>query len=74
MKKNIKIALVKQSKVLLFDTLLAHAKRDVVLFAAPVIKNGRSIDRELKDYAGEEIYRFDATVFDEAETLCADPG
>ncbi|MDR1695263.1 MAG: aminotransferase class I/II-fold pyridoxal phosphate-dependent enzyme [Endomicrobium sp.] len=58
-----------QSKAPLFDTLMAHAKRDVVSFHCPGHKNGRSIDKELKDYTGEETYKFDVTVFDEVDSL-----
>jgi arginine/lysine/ornithine decarboxylase len=58
-----------QLKTPLFDTLLAHAKRDVTSFHCPGHKNGRSIDKELKDYTGEEVYKFDVTVFDEVDSL-----
>ncbi|GMO54855.1 MAG: aminotransferase class I/II-fold pyridoxal phosphate-dependent enzyme [Candidatus Endomicrobiellum trichonymphae] len=68
-KKISKLLLAKQSKAPLFDTLLAHAKRDVVSFHCPGHKNGKGIDRELKDYTGEEVYKFDVTVFDEVDSL-----
>ncbi|MDR3275115.1 MAG: aminotransferase class I/II-fold pyridoxal phosphate-dependent enzyme [Endomicrobium sp.] len=69
MKKISKSLLVKQSKTPLFDILLSHAKRDVVSFHCPGHKNGRSIDKELKNYTGEEVYKFDVTVFDEVDSL-----
>jgi len=53
----------------MFDTLLAHAKRDVVSFHCPGHKNGRSIDKKLKNYVGEEAFKFDVTVFDEVDSL-----
>ncbi|MDR3071065.1 MAG: aminotransferase class I/II-fold pyridoxal phosphate-dependent enzyme [Endomicrobium sp.] len=70
MKKKISnLVLAKQSKVPLFNALLAHAKRDVVSFHCPGHKNGRSIDKVLKDYTGEDVYKFDVTVFDEVDSL-----
>ena len=61
--------LAKQAKAPMFDVLMAHAKRDVVSFHCPGHKNGRSIDKELKDYTGENLYKFDVTVFDEVDSL-----
>ncbi|MCA6072981.1 MAG: aminotransferase class I/II-fold pyridoxal phosphate-dependent enzyme [Endomicrobium sp.] len=58
-----------QFKAPLFDTLLAHAKRGVTSFHCPGHKNGRSIDKELRNYTGEEVYKFDVTVFDEVDSL-----
>ena len=69
MKKISRLLLAKQSKVPLFATLLEHAKRDVISFHCPGHKNGRSIDKELKDYTGKEVYKFDVTVFDEVDSL-----
>jgi arginine decarboxylase len=67
--KKTKSLIAKQSKAPLFDILMAHAKRDVVSFHCPGHKNGRSIDPELKDYIGEETFKFDVTVFDEVDSL-----
>jgi arginine/lysine/ornithine decarboxylase len=61
--------LTKQSKVPVFDILLSHAKRNVISFHCPGHKNGRSIDKELKDYVGQEVFKFDVTVFDEVDSL-----
>ncbi len=69
MKKKSKALIARQSKAPLFDTLLAHAKRDVISFHCPGHKNGRSIDKKLKNYTGEEVYKFDVTVFDEVDSL-----
>jgi len=69
MKKISDSVFFKQSKAPLFDTLFARAKRDVISFHCPGHKNGRSIDKELKDYTGEEVYKFDVTVFDEVDSL-----
>ncbi|MDR3195756.1 MAG: aminotransferase class I/II-fold pyridoxal phosphate-dependent enzyme [Endomicrobium sp.] len=69
MKKVKNLNLAKQSKAPLFDTLLGHAKRDVISFHCPGHKNGRSIDKELKDYVGEKVFKFDVTVFDEVDSL-----
>lgn len=68
-RKKTKSLLAKQSKAPLFDILLAHAKRDVISFHCPGHKNGRSIDNKLKDYVGEEVFKFDVTVFDEVDSL-----
>lgn len=69
MKKKLNKALAKQTKAPILDTLLNHAKRDVVSFHCPGHKNGRSIDKELKDYTGENVYKLDVTVFDEVDSL-----
>ncbi|MDR2676610.1 MAG: aminotransferase class I/II-fold pyridoxal phosphate-dependent enzyme [Endomicrobium sp.] len=69
MKKISKLLLVKQSKAPLFDVLMSHAKKDVISFHCPGHKNGRSIDKELKGYTGEKVYKFDVTVFDEVDSL-----
>jgi arginine decarboxylase len=69
MKKASESSLAKQSRTPLFDILLAHAKRDVISFHCPGHKNGSSIDKKLKDYTGEEVYKFDVTVFDEVDSL-----
>ncbi|MDR0956396.1 MAG: aminotransferase class I/II-fold pyridoxal phosphate-dependent enzyme [Endomicrobium sp.] len=58
-----------QFEVPLFEALLSHARRDVVSFHCPGHKNGRSIDKELKNYTGEGIYKFDVTVFNEVDSL-----
>ncbi|MDR1418709.1 MAG: aminotransferase class I/II-fold pyridoxal phosphate-dependent enzyme [Endomicrobium sp.] len=60
---------IKQFKAPLFDTLLAHAKRGVTSFHCPGHKNGKSIDENLKNYIGEEVFKFDVTVFDEVDSL-----
>jgi arginine/lysine/ornithine decarboxylase len=69
MKKPSEFLVAKQFKAPLFDTLLAHAKKDVVSFHCPGHKNGRSIDKKLKNYTGKEVYKFDVTVFDEVDSL-----
>jgi len=69
MKKQSESSLARHSKAPLFDTLMGHAKRDVISFHCPGHKNGRSIDNKLKDYTGEEVYKFDVTVFDEVDSL-----
>ena len=69
MKKQSEASLARHSKAPLFDTLMGHAKRDVISFHCPGHKNGRSIDNKLKDYTGEEVFKFDVTVFDEVDSL-----
>lgn len=59
----------KHLKVPIFDTLLAHAKRNVTSFHTPGHKNGKGIDPVLKDFTGENLYKFDLTVFDEVDSL-----
>ncbi|MCX5777859.1 MAG: aminotransferase class I/II-fold pyridoxal phosphate-dependent enzyme [Elusimicrobia bacterium] len=58
-----------QQKAPLFETLLAHAKRDVISFHTPGHKNGKGIDRRLRDYTGKNVYKFDVTVFPEVDSL-----
>ncbi len=59
----------KQDNAPLFDTLLGHARRNVVSFHTPGHKNGRGIDKKLRDYTGKNMYRFDVTVFPEVDSL-----
>jgi arginine decarboxylase len=59
----------RQSKAPLYDALLNHAKKNVVSFHCPGHKNGKSIDDELKNYTGEDIYKLDVTVFNEVDSL-----
>ncbi len=59
----------KQLKTPIFDTLLAHAKRNVTSFHTPGHKNGKGIDPVFKKATGDEIYKFDVTVFDEVDSL-----
>ncbi len=59
----------KQNKAPLFDTLLAHAKRNVTSFHTPGHKNGRGIDAKLKTFTGPNLYKFDVTVFPEVDSL-----
>lgn len=59
----------KQLKTPIFDTLLAHAKRNVTSFHTPGHKNGKGIDPVLKNWTGENLYKFDLTVFDEVDSL-----
>lgn len=58
-----------QDSAPLFETLLNHAKRDVISFHTPGHKNGRGIDRRLRDYTGRNVYKFDVTVFPEVDSL-----
>jgi arginine/lysine/ornithine decarboxylase len=58
-----------QADAPLFETLLNHAKRNVVSFHTPGHKNGRGIDRKLRDYTGKNVYHFDVTVFPEVDSL-----
>ncbi|MDI6641814.1 MAG: aminotransferase class I/II-fold pyridoxal phosphate-dependent enzyme [Elusimicrobiota bacterium] len=58
-----------KSKTPIFDTLLNHAKRKVVSFHTPGHKNGRAIDRRLKNFTGKNMYYFDVTVFPEVDSL-----
>jgi arginine/lysine/ornithine decarboxylase len=58
-----------QNKAPLFDTLHAHAKREVTSFHTPGHKNGHSIDQKLRSYTGRNVYNFDVTVFPEVDSL-----
>jgi len=59
----------KQDKAPLFETLLAHAKRDVVSFHTPGHKNGHGIDQRLKAFTGKNMYTMDVTIFPEVDSL-----
>lgn len=59
----------KQSQAPIFETLLSHAKRKVVSFHCPGHKNGRGIDKRLKQFTGKTAYYFDVTVFPEVDSL-----
>ena len=58
-----------QSKSPLFETLLGHARRNVTSFHTPGHKNGKGIDRKLRDFTGKKAYQFDVTVFPEVDSL-----
>jgi arginine/lysine/ornithine decarboxylase len=60
---------VRQSKTPLFDTVLNHAKNKVVSFHTPGHKNGRGIDRRLREFTGRNMYFMDVTVFPEVDSL-----
>lgn len=58
-----------QTKVPIFTTILEHAKRNVVSFHTPGHKNGNSIDKELLDFFGRNIFKADLTVFPEVDSI-----
>jgi len=58
-----------QKKTPLFDTLYEHARRRVVSFHTPGHKNGRGVDKRLRDFTGKNLYYFDVTVFPEVDSL-----
>ncbi|MFN0116919.1 MAG: aminotransferase class I/II-fold pyridoxal phosphate-dependent enzyme [Elusimicrobiota bacterium] len=60
---------VNQNKTPLLDTLLGHAKRDVISFHTPGHKNGRGVDKKLANYVGRELFGMDVTVFPEVDSL-----
>ncbi|HRY29053.1 MAG TPA: beta-eliminating lyase-related protein [Elusimicrobiota bacterium] len=60
---------MRQNKTPLFDTVLAHAKNRVVSFHTPGHKNGRGIDKRLRDFTGRNMYYMDVTVFPEVDSL-----
>ncbi|MBK8869569.1 MAG: aminotransferase class I/II-fold pyridoxal phosphate-dependent enzyme [Elusimicrobia bacterium] len=53
----------------LFETVLNHAKNRVVSFHTPGHKNGRGIDRRLRQFTGRNLYYMDVTVFPEVDSL-----
>lgn len=58
-----------QSRTPLFDTVLNHAKKRMVSFHTPGHKNGQSIDRCFRQFAGRNIFYMDVTVFNEVDSL-----
>ena len=63
------MAINKQSQTPIFENLLSRAKRKVISFHTPGHKNGKGIDRKLKQFTGKSAYFFDVTVFPEADSL-----
>lgn len=59
----------KQNAAPIFETLFSHAKRKVTSFHTPGHKNGRGIDKKLKEFTGKSVYYFDVTVFPEVDSL-----
>ncbi len=59
----------KQSQTPIFDTLLSRSKRKVVSFHTPGHKNGKGVDKRLRQYTGKSSYYFDVTVFPEVDSL-----
>lgn len=59
----------KQSQTPIFETLYSRAKRKVVSFHTPGHKNGRGVDKRLRDFTGKSAYYFDVTVFPEVDSL-----
>ncbi len=60
---------LEQVRTPLFDAVLNHAKKKTTSFHTPGHKNGRSIDKRFKNFAGENIFFMDVTVFDEVDSL-----
>ncbi len=58
-----------QDRTPLMDTLIRHAKREVVSFHTPGHKNGQGIDPKLRAYTGRNVWRMDVTVFPEVDSL-----
>lgn len=58
-----------QNKAPIFERLMKHAQRKVTSFHTPGHKNGASIDKELLDFTGRNVYYFDVTVFPEVDSL-----
>jgi len=59
----------KQAQAPIFETLLARAKRKVTSFHTPGHKNGKGLDKKLKEFTGKSAYYFDVTVFPEVDSL-----
>ena len=59
----------KQSQAPIFDTLYARLKRNVTSFHTPGHKNGKGLDKKLREISGKNIYHFDVTVFPEVDSL-----
>ncbi len=60
---------MRHNRAPLFETLLTHAKNRVVSFHTPGHKNGRGVDRRLRDFTGKNMYYMDVTVFPEVDSL-----
>ncbi len=60
---------MRQDQAPIFETLLTHSKNKVVSFHTPGHKNGRGIDKRLRDFTGNNMYTMDLTVFPEVDSL-----
>ncbi len=60
---------MRQDKAPLFETVYNHAKNRVVSFHTPGHKNGRGIDKRLREFTGRNLYYMDVTVFPEVDSL-----
>lgn len=59
----------KQNRTPIFETLLARAKRKVTSFHTPGHKNGKGLDKRLRELSGKLLYALDVTVFPEVDSL-----
>ncbi|MBI2915502.1 MAG: aminotransferase class V-fold PLP-dependent enzyme [Elusimicrobia bacterium] len=59
----------RQAQTPIFETLLSRAKRKVISFHTPGHKNGKGLDKKLKEYTAKSAYYFDVTVFPEVDSL-----
>ena len=59
----------KQSQAPIFEILLSRVKRNVISFHTPGHKNGKGVDKKLKQFTGKSAYYFDVTVFPEVDSL-----
>ncbi|MBI3012227.1 MAG: aminotransferase class V-fold PLP-dependent enzyme, partial [Elusimicrobia bacterium] len=59
----------RQAQTPIFETLLSRAKRKVISFHTPGHKNGKGLDKKLKEFTGKSAYYFDVTVFPEVDSL-----
>lgn len=58
-----------QDQTPLLDTVLGYAKRRMTSFHTPGHKNGRGIDKPMRDFTGKNIYYMDVTVFPAVDSL-----
>jgi len=65
---------INQHRAPLWEVLSRHAKNNVTSFHTPGHKNGRGISPPFKRLVGEDIFKFDVTVFPEVDSLHAPSG
>lgn len=58
-----------QNETPLFDALMEYVNRDTVPFHVPGHKKGQGVDKEFKEFIGENPFKIDVTVFKLVDSL-----
>lgn len=58
-----------QNKTPLFSALLKYANKGVIPFHVPGHKNGVGIEKEFKDFLGDNVFKIDVTLLKLVDSL-----